>query len=120
MTKYIDGLNRIVWGGARVGADRWRGSLPEPAASLRPADAVPQSMEALSFHASPGAEKRERGDALSGAVYGAGGDRRDGNIVGVAGAICLGGRGPFWWWICGVLGMVTKYAEVHAWRFATG
>ena len=36
-----------------------------------------------------------------------------GNIIGVAGAICLGGPGSiFWMWICGILGMVTKYAEV--------
>ena len=35
-----------------------------------------------------------------------------GNLVGVAGAICLGGPGAiFWMWICGILGMVTKYAE---------
>lgn len=35
-----------------------------------------------------------------------------GNIVGVAGALCLGGPGAvFWMWICGILGMVTKYAE---------
>ena len=36
-----------------------------------------------------------------------------GNLVGVAGAICLGGPGAiFWMWICGLLGMATKYAEV--------
>lgn len=36
-----------------------------------------------------------------------------GNLVGVAGAICLGGPGSiFWMWICALLGMVTKYAEV--------
>ncbi|MBQ8834010.1 MAG: sodium:alanine symporter family protein [Oscillospiraceae bacterium] len=36
-----------------------------------------------------------------------------GNLVGVAGAICLGGPGAiFWMWICGLLGMVTKFAEV--------
>lgn len=36
-----------------------------------------------------------------------------GNLVGVAGAICLGGPGAiFWMWICGVLGMATKFAEV--------
>ena len=36
-----------------------------------------------------------------------------GNLVGVAGAICLGGPGAiFWMWICGILAMVTKYAEV--------
>lgn len=35
-----------------------------------------------------------------------------GNLVGVAGAICLGGPGSiFWMWLCGILGMVTKFAE---------
>ena len=35
-----------------------------------------------------------------------------GNIVGVAGAIAIGGPGAiFWMWICALLGMVTKYAE---------
>lgn len=35
-----------------------------------------------------------------------------GNLVGVAGAICLGGPGAiFWMWISGFLGMATKFAE---------
>lgn len=35
-----------------------------------------------------------------------------GNLAGVAGAICLGGPGAvFWMWLCGILGMVTKFAE---------
>ena len=35
-----------------------------------------------------------------------------GNIAGVAGAIAIGGPGAiFWMWVCGVLGMVTKFAE---------
>lgn len=35
-----------------------------------------------------------------------------GNLVGVAGAICLGGPGAiFWMWVCGFLGMATKYSE---------
>jgi AGCS family alanine or glycine:cation symporter len=35
-----------------------------------------------------------------------------GNIAGVAGAIAIGGPGSiFWMWVCGILGMVTKYAE---------
>ena len=35
-----------------------------------------------------------------------------GNLAGVAGAICLGGPGAvFWMWVCGVIGMVLKYAE---------
>lgn len=35
-----------------------------------------------------------------------------GNLVGVAGAICIGGPGAiFWMWVCGLLGMATKFAE---------
>ena len=35
-----------------------------------------------------------------------------GNLVGVAGAIALGGPGAiFWMWICAILGMATKFAE---------
>lgn len=35
-----------------------------------------------------------------------------GNLVGVAGAIALGGPGSiFWMWLCALLGMVTKFAE---------
>lgn len=36
-----------------------------------------------------------------------------GNIAGVAGAIAIGGPGViFWMWICAILGMITKFAEV--------
>lgn len=35
-----------------------------------------------------------------------------GNLAGVAGAIAIGGPGSiFWMWICGIIGMITKYAE---------
>lgn len=35
-----------------------------------------------------------------------------GNIVGVAGAIALGGPGAiFWMWLCAIAGMMTKFAE---------
>ena len=36
-----------------------------------------------------------------------------GNLAGVAGAIAIGGPGSiFWMWICAILGMATKFAEV--------
>ena len=36
-----------------------------------------------------------------------------GNLAGVAGAICIGGPGAiFWMWLCGLLGMMLKFAEV--------
>lgn len=35
-----------------------------------------------------------------------------GNLAGVAGAIAIGGPGAvFWMWVCGILGMTTKFAE---------
>lgn len=35
-----------------------------------------------------------------------------GNLVGVAGAICIGGPGSiFWMWVCALFGMATKFAE---------
>ncbi len=35
-----------------------------------------------------------------------------GNLAGVAGAIAIGGPGAiFWMWVCGILGMATKFAE---------
>lgn len=35
-----------------------------------------------------------------------------GNLAGVAGAIAIGGPGAiFWMWVCGILGMGTKFAE---------
>ena len=35
-----------------------------------------------------------------------------GNIAGVAGAVAIGGPGAvFWLWICGIIGMILKYAE---------
>ena len=45
-----------------------------------------------------------------------------GNLVGVAGAICLGGPGSiFWMWVCGFVGMATKFAEATlAVRFREG
>lgn len=44
-----------------------------------------------------------------------------GNIVGVAGAILIGGPGAlFWMWVTGILGMATKYTEAFlAVRFRT-
>lgn len=35
-----------------------------------------------------------------------------GNLAGVAGAICIGGPGAiFWMWLCGIFGMIIKFAE---------
>ena len=69
---------------------------------------LPKALKHFFSGLKPGAEKtgfRELCTALAATVG-------TGNLVGVAGAICLGGPGAvFWMWLCGILGMVTKYAE---------
>ncbi len=70
----------------------------------------------LILHSARPKEKRGRSHSLSpfqsfsialGATVGIG------NIVGVAGAIALGGPGAvFWMWVAGIIGMATKYCEI--------
>ena len=54
MTKYIDGLNQIVTGCARVGADRGRGVYLEPAASFAQLTLFPRAWRRFLSHARPG------------------------------------------------------------------
>ena len=52
--------------------------------------------------------------SLSAMLLALGGTVGVGNIAGVGAAIALGGAGSiFWIWICGLIGMITKYAEVY-------
>lgn len=112
MKAVLDGINRIVWGA--------------PALVLIIGVGLYLSLRTnfLQFTALPGALKAfvrqlKKKDTHSGvssyqalctalaATVGIG------NIAGVAGAIAIGGPGAvFWMWICGFLGMITKFAEV--------
>lgn len=112
MTKIFTVLNRVVWGvpalvlilgvgvylTVRLGAPQLR--------------LFPRAMGAFFAQFRP--QSRDRGEvspfrALCTALAATVGT---GNLVGVAGAICLGGPGAiFWMWVCGVLGMATKFAE---------
>lgn len=53
-------------------------------------------------------------NSISSMLLALGGTVGVGNIAGVSAAIALGGPGSvFWIWICGIIGMITKYAEVY-------
>ena len=53
-------------------------------------------------------------NTISSMLLALGGTVGVGNIAGVGAAIALGGPGSvFWIWICGIIGMITKYAEVY-------
>ena len=113
MTKYIDGLNRIVWGAPALVLIVGVGLYLSLRLHFAQLTLFPKAWRRFVSMLRPG-RKSEDGvtpfQALCTALAATVGT---GNIVGVAGAICLGGPGAvFWMWICGVLGMVTKYAEV--------
>lgn len=113
MTKYIDGLNRIVWGAPALVLIVGVGLYLSLRLRFAQLTLFPGAWKRFLAMLRPG-RKSEDGvtpfQALCTALAATVGT---GNIVGVAGAICLGGPGAvFWMWICGVLGMVTKYAEV--------
>ena len=113
MTKYIDGLNRIVWGAPALVLIVGVGLYLSLRLRFAQLTLFPRAWRRFAAMLRPG-RKSEDGvtpfQALCTALAATVGT---GNIVGVAGAICLGGPGAiFWMWVCGVLGMVTKYAEV--------
>lgn len=113
MTKYIDGLNRIVWGAPALVLIVGVGLYLSLRLRFAQLTLFPGAWRRFVAMLRPG-RKSEDGvtpfQALCTALAATVGT---GNIVGVAGAICLGGPGAvFWMWVCGVLGMVTKYAEV--------
>lgn len=112
MTKIVSALNSLLWGAPalvlilgvglflslRLGFVQltlFPRALREFIAKFRPGNAVKDGVSPF----------RALCTALAATVG-------TGNLVGVAGAICLGGPGSvFWMWICGMIGMVTKYAE---------
>ena len=73
---------------------------------------LPKAVRDFCGRKSPPSAKRSFFTALAATVG-------TGNIAGVAGAVSIGGPGAiFWIWVCGIIGMVLKYAEaVLAVRF---
>lgn len=57
--------------------------------------------------------RQKNKSAIKSMLLALGGTIGVGNIAGVSAAISLGGSGSvFWIWVCGIIGMITKYAEV--------
>lgn len=114
-------LHDFLWGGPGlvllIGTGAWLTIL----LGLPQFRLFPQALRSLTKSASSDGGSTARQSlftALAGTVG-------TGNLVGVAGAICLGGPGSvFWMWVCGFLAMAAKYAEavlaVHFRIYAEG
>ncbi|MGN0976691.1 MAG: alanine/glycine:cation symporter family protein [Faecousia sp.] len=112
MTKFLSDLNAVVWGAPALVLILGVGLYLSLRLGFVQLTLFPRALREFLSKLRPGKQTggvspfRALCTALAATVG-------TGNLVGVAGAICLGGPGTiFWMWICALLGMVTKFAEV--------
>lgn len=111
MTKILSVLNSLVWGAPALVLILGVGIYMSLGTGFPQIVLLPRALRVFLSRLLPG--KREEGTssfrALCTALAATVGT---GNLVGVAGAICLGGPGAvLWMWVCGFFGMALKYAE---------
>ena len=112
MTNFLNGLHRTLWGWPTLILILGTGLFLSVRTRFLQLRLLPRALGqmARSLRRKPGEDGISPFQALCTALAATVGT---GNLVGVAGAICLGGPGAiFWMWICGFIGMATKYAEV--------
>ena len=106
--KVLDGLNRFVWGIPALILILAVGVIISVRTSWVQFRLFPAALRAF-FKAGQQQDGISPYKALCTALAATVGT---GNLVGVAGAIAIGGPGAiFWMWVCGILGMATKFAE---------
>ncbi|MBQ4642289.1 MAG: sodium:alanine symporter family protein [Oscillospiraceae bacterium] len=111
MTRVIDTINQIVWGIPALVLIIGVGLYLSVGTGWVQFRLFPQALKQLlgQFRRKDDVSSRSGYRALCTALAATVGT---GNLAGVAGAIAIGGPGSiFWMWICGILGMTTKFAE---------
>ncbi len=113
MTKVLESLNAVVWGAPTLVLVLGVGLYLSLRLGFVQITLFPRALRTFAEKLRPGMEQAEDGVSPFQALCTAlGATVGTGNLVGVAGAICLGGPGAiFWIWVCGVLGMAVKFAE---------
>ena len=111
MVQIIEAINRFVWGIPALVLILSVGTYLSVRSGWIQIRFLPKALKSFFRISKP--EEKENGispfRALCTALAATVGT---GNLVGVAGAITIGGPGAiFWMWICGLLGMATKFAE---------
>ena len=111
MTNFLTGLHRIVWGAPTLILILGTGLFLSVRTRFLQLRLLPRALRqmARSLRRKPGEDGISPFQALCTALAATVGT---GNLVGVAGAICLGGPGAiFWMWVSAMVGMCTKYHE---------
>ena len=110
MTKMLESVNSVVWGAPALVLILGVGLYLTVRLSFVQLRLFPEAIREFWRKLKPGERENSGLRALCTALAATVGT---GNLVGVAGAICLGGPGSiFWMWLSGFLGMATKFAEV--------
>lgn len=112
MTNFIDAVNRFVWGIPALVMILGVGLLLSIRTGFVQVRLFGKSFrEFLALLTHP-KESKEGISSFQAFCTALGATVGTGNLVGVAGAICIGGPGSvFWMWVCAFVGMATKYAE---------
>lgn len=111
MADIVEGMNRLLWGAPALILILGVGLYLTIRLGAAQLTLFPRAVKAFcaQFRKDTGREGVSSFQAMCTAL---GATVGTGNLVGVAGAICLGGPGAiFWMWLCGLLGMATKFAE---------
>lgn len=112
MTKFLSWLNAIVWGAPALVLIIGIGLYLSCRLGFVQIILLPRALKTFLRKLHPNKEAKEGVSSFRALCTALAATVGTGNLVGVAGAICLGGPGAiFWMWVCGLLGMVTKFAE---------
>lgn len=112
MTRLAEGMNRLLWGAPALILILGVGLYLTIRLGAVQLTLFPRAVKAFCAQFRKVGHNREGVSSFQAMCTALGATVGTGNLVGVAGAICLGGPGAiFWMWLCGLLGMVTKFAE---------
>lgn len=112
MTKFLETVHSLVWGVPALVLIIGVGAYLTVRTGFVQIGMLPQAIRHFLRQILPGKADEGGISGFRALCTALGATVGTGNLVGVAGALCIGGPGSiFWMWICGILGMATKYAE---------
>jgi len=112
MTNILDAVNRFVWGAPALVMILGIGLLISIRTGFVQIRLFPKACREFFSLLRRRSAQKEGISSFQALCTALGATVGTGNLVGVAGAICIGGPGSiFWMWVCAFVGMATKYAE---------
>ncbi len=113
MIKILSVIHGAVWGAPALLAILGVGLFLSVRLRFAQLTLLPRALRSFFRRLRPGGESGDGVSSLQALCTALAATVGTGNLVGVAGAICLGGPGAiFWMWVCGLLGMGIKFGEV--------